>query len=315
MEWLNYHHLLYFWTVVREGGVAPAAERLRLSHPTVSAQIHALEDALGEKLFEKRGRRLVLTEMGAVVHGYADEIFTLGRELQDTVRGRPTGRPLRLTVGIADVVPKLVAKRLIDPARALGQRLSLLCREGDTDALVALLAAHELDVVLADAPLRPGGAVRAFNHLLGECGVSILARADLAGRYRDGFPRSLDGAPMLLPTHATAVRRGLETLFESLGVRPVVEAEFDDSALLKVFGQDGVGVFPAPTAIESEVCRQYDVEVVGRLPEVKERFYALTVERRIRHPAVVALCAAARSDVFPEASVPRPRAVVNTGPT
>jgi LysR family transcriptional regulator, transcriptional activator of nhaA len=298
MEWLNYHHLLYFWTVVREGGLAKAAARLRLAHPTVSGQVHALEDALGEKLFQKQGRRLVLTEMGTLVYGYADEIFSLGRELLDTVKGRPTGRPLRLSVGIADVVPKLIARELLEPARQLGQKVQLVCREDTQDRLLVELAAHSLDVVLSDSPLPPGSAVRGFNHNLGETTVSFFGTRALADRYKKGFPGSLEGAPMLLPTVGTALRHALDQWFDGLRVKPDVVAEFDDSALMKTFGQDGVGLFPSPTVIRSAVRRQYDVEVVGEVSEVIERFYAISVERRIRHPAVAAICATARSRVF-----------------
>lgn len=298
MEWLNYHHLLYFWLVVREGGLAKAAARLRLSHPTVSGQVRALEEALGEKLFVKEGRRLVLTEMGRLVFGYAEEIFSLGRELMDAVKGRPTGRPQRLVVGVAEVVPKLIAKRLLDPARSLTPKVLLVCREDKTERLFGELAAHEIDVVLSDTPLPPGSGVRAYNHMLGECGVSIFARRDLAARARKGFPQSLDGAPMLLPTGATSLRRSLDHWFEEHGVRPDLVAEFDDSALLKVFGQDGMGLFPSPAAIEEEVCRQYDVVRVGRIAEVRERFYAISGERRIRHPAVSAICDSARTELF-----------------
>jgi LysR family transcriptional activator of nhaA len=294
MEWLNYHHLLYFWLAAREGGITRAAATLRLAHPTVSGQIHALEDALGEKLFAREGRKLVLTEMGRVVYGYADEIFRVGRELLDTVKGRPTGRPLRLVVGIAEVVPKLVAKRLLDPARSLSEPVRLVCREDRTDRLVAELAAGGLDVVLTDVPLGHGARVRAFNHLLGESPVTLFAAASLAAQHRRGFPASLEGAPMLLPGPGTALRGALDAWLESRRIRPSVEAEFDDPALLKAFGQDGVGIFPAPTAIEAEVRRQYRVEVVGRIPEVRESFYAISPERRLRHPAVVAISTVAR---------------------
>lgn len=294
MEWLNYHHLLYFWTVVREGGLAKAAARLRLAHPTVSGQVHALEDALGEKLFEKQGRRLVLTEMGTVVYGYADEIFSLGRELLDTVKGRPTGRALRLNVGIADVVPKLIAREVLAPARKLGQKVHLVCREDAFDRLLVELASHSLDVLLSDSPLPPGGAVRGFNHLLSETTISFFGRADLRARFKKGFPLSLTGAPVLLPAAGTGLRHALDQWFDALGVKPDVVAEFDDSALMKTFGQDGVGLFPAPTAISAAVRQQYEVESLGEVREVSERFYAISVERRIRHPAVVAICAGAR---------------------
>lgn len=298
MEWLNYHHLLYFWTVVREGSLAAAADKLHLSQPTVSAQVRALERSLGEKLFAKEGRRLVLTEMGRLVYGYAGEIFTLGRELLDTVHGRPTGRPLRLVVGVADVVPKIVAKRLLDPARSAGETMHLVCREGKPDRLLADLAAHALDVVLLDGPLAPGSAVRAFSHLLGESGTTLFAAKGTAGPYRKRFPAGLDGAPMLLPTDASSARRSLDQWFASHRVQPRVMAEFDDSALLKVFGQDGWGVFPGTTALEREIRRQYGVDIVGRLPEVRQRFYAITVDRRIKHPAVVAICQEARDRLF-----------------
>ena len=302
MDWLNYHHLLYFWLVVREGGVSQAAAVLRLAHPTVSGQVHALEDALGERLLEKRGRRLVLTEMGAVVYRYADEIFSLGRELMDTVKGRPTGRAPRLAVGIAEVVPKLVARRLLEPARALTPAVRLVCREDTAEHLLAALAAHELDVVLSDGPLPVGSPVRAFSHVLGESQVAFFGRRDLAAQYRRGFPGSLSKAPVLLPAAGTALRRALEQWFEARGVRPEVVGEFDDSALMKSFGQDGAGLFPAHLVLEREVRHQHDVEHVGRVDGVRETFYALSAERRIRHPAVSAICAAARSELFREAT-------------
>lgn len=298
MDRLNYHHLLYFWMVAREGGLAPAAAKLRLAHPTLSGQIRTLEQSLGEKLFEKRGRRLALTEMGRIVYGYAEEIFALGNEMVDTVKGQPTGRPQRLVVGIEDVMPKLVVKMLLEPARARSANVRIACREDRTERLLADLASHTLDVVLSDRPAPSGGPVRTFNHVLGECGVTIFAGKRLAAKFRRGFPGSLDGAPMLLPTESTALRRALDHWFDARGVRPRVEAEFDDLALMKAFGQDGRELFAAPTVTEHAVRRQHGVEVVGRLPEVKERFYAITAERRIRHPAVIAICERARSDVF-----------------
>jgi LysR family transcriptional activator of nhaA len=299
MEWLNYHHLLYFWLVVREGGIAQAAAKLRLAHPTVSGQLHALEHALGERLMVKQGRRLVLTEMGTVVYRYAEEIFALGGELMDTVKGRPTGQPLRLVVGIDDVVPKVVARRLLDPALQLGTPVRLVCREDKTERLLAELAAHELDVVLTDAPLPTGSAVRAFNHLLGETDVTVFGTSALAKAHRRGFPTSLDGAPLLLPTTQTALRRSIDQWLDGLGVRPRIIGEFDDSALLKAFAQDGVGLFFAPTAVRDVVRRQYEgLQVVGRVPELTERYYAISIERKLRHPAVVAISRGARADLF-----------------
>ncbi len=300
MEWLNYHHLLYFWLVVREGGVTRAAEKLHLSHPTVSTQIKQLERALGEKLLEKKGRRLVPTEVGQIAYRYADEIFGLGHELLDTVKGRPGVGPLRLVVGVTQAIPKLVARRLLEPALSMKglPPVRLVCLEDQTERLLAELAAHNLDLVLSDTAVPPSSSVRAFHHVLGECGVTIFASKELAARHRRNFPRSLDGAPFLLPTEGSNLRRALEQFFDQHGLRPRLIAEFEDSALLKVFGQDGLGLFPVPSAIEDDVRRQHEVEVVGRLPEVRERFYAISVERRLKNPAVVAICEAARKRLF-----------------
>ena len=298
MEWLNYHHLLYFWVVAREGGLVAAGKVLRLSHPTLSAQIHALEDQLGEKLFTKVGRRLQLTEMGRLVYRYADEIFSLGREMMDTVKGRATGQPVRLSVGIADPVPKHVVRRLLEPALTLPEPVKLMCHEDDFDKLLANLALHALDLVIADSPVPSGSNIRAFNHLLGECGVSVFGSKALAQQHRKGFPRSLDGAPFLLPLPNLTLRRALDQWFGAQGVHPRVIAEFEDSALLKVFGGDGLGLFPGPTAVEAEICKQHEVQVVGRIEDVKERFYAISIERRLKNPAVVAICDAARQSLF-----------------
>jgi len=298
MERLNYHHLLYFWMVAREGTVARAAAQLRLAQPTLSGQIRALETALGEKLFERVGRGLRLTEMGRVVLRYANEIFALGRELAESVKGQPTGRPLRLAVGVADAMPKLVAYRLIEPALALPQPVRLVVHEQSTEKLLAALALHELDVVLTDRVAPPGVSVRAFNHLLGDCGATLFAAPKLAVKYRRGFPRALDGAPFLLPGETSTLRRGLEQWFEKQRIRPRIVGEFDDSTLIKVFGQAGQGLFAAPSIIESSVRKQYGVAVVGRLDKVRERFYAVSAERRLKHPAVIAITESARRELF-----------------
>ncbi len=298
MEWLNYHHLLYFWVVAKEGTIAAACEELMLAQPTISAQIRALENALGEKLFRRSGRYLVLTETGRVVYQYADEIFSLGRELTDTLKGRPTGSPVRFNVGVADVLPKLVAHRLLEPALSLPEKVRLVCYESTQAELLAKLAIHELDLVLSESPIGPDVQVRAFNHLLGECGISIFGPKALADSYRRRFPASLDGAPFLLPTVATALRRELEHWFDAEDIRPAVVGEFDDSALLKVFGQAGAGLFAAPDVIEKEVRRQYGVRVIGRVKAVRERFYAISVERKVKHPAVIAIAHAARNKLF-----------------
>ncbi len=298
MEWLNYHHLLYFWTVAREGSVSKASASLRLAQPTISGQVKTLEDELGEKLFERRGRNLVLTEMGRVVFRYADEIFSLGRELLDTVKSRPTYRPARLKVGLAGVVPKLIAYELLKPALALPEPVELSCIEDEADRLVAALATYSLDVVLTDAPLGRGLSVRAYNHFLGESGVTFFGTKALAAKYRRRFPSSLNQAPMLLPMPNTIVRGGLDHWFEKHAIRPRLAAQFDDTALLKVFGGAGIGVFPAPTVIEAQVKKQHGVSVIGRTTEVVEQFYAISVERRITHPAVRAITEAARSKIF-----------------
>lgn len=298
MEWLNYHHLLYFWNVAREGGLAGASRRLSLAPSTVSKQIHELERSLGHLLFTKKGRRLVLTESGRITFRYAEEIFGLGRELQSTLAERPVGRPLRLSVGVADVVPKLVAQRVLQSVRGIGTPVRLLCREDRPDRLLAELLILNLDVILTDAPAPPQANARAFSHLLGEYGVSFFGRAPAAAKLRTGFPDSLDRAPVLLPTENTMLRRSLDVWLDSRGLRPNIVGEFEDSALLMAFGQRGAGVFPAPTPIAAEIERQYRVTRIGTIPGVRERLYAVSVERRINHPAVAAIRDAARAMII-----------------
>ena len=299
MESFNYHHLRLFWAVAREGNLTRASKKLHLAPQTVSTQIRDFETALGEKLFRRSGRRMLLTDVGHVALRYADEIFSLGQEFREALRGQPTGRPLRLVVGVADVLPKLVAHRLIEPALLLEEPVRIVCREGTPEKLLADLALHGLDVVLSDAPIPPGMNVRAYNHQLGRCGVTFMAQPHLAIRLRKGFPESLEGAPVLLPSEDTVLRRELDEWFDERGVRPVIAGEFGDSALLKVFGQAGAGFFAVPTVIEDEVVRQYEVQPIGATDDVSERFYAISVERRVRHPAVAAICEAARSELFP----------------
>ena len=297
MDALNYHHLRLFWVVAKEGGVSRASQQLRLAHPTVSAQIHALEEALGQPLFTKVGRRLVLTDVGRVVYRYADDIFALGRELVDAVKGKPTGRPVVLEVGICDALSKLAVRRLLEPALHLPEAVRMVCREDRHDRLLAELSSHSLDVVLTDAALSPGSGVRAYHHILGECGVTFFATSELAERHGRNFPSSLDGAPLLLPA-GSALRSALDEWFDAKGVRARVIAEFEDSSLLEHFGQDGVGIFPSPSVVEEAVARLYNVAVVGRTDDVRERFYAISGERRIKNPAVAAICEAARDELF-----------------
>jgi LysR family transcriptional activator of nhaA len=295
MEWLNYHHLLYFWTVARVGTIARAGEELSLAQPTISGQIRVLEDQLGEKLFQRSGRNLVLTDMGRVVYRYADDIFNLGRELMDTLRDRPTGRPMRFQVGVADEVTKIIAYRLLEPAMRLAQPVHIVCRDGASERLLTDLATHALDLVIADTPISPAIKVKAFSHPLGESAVTVFGTAKLAAARRKGFPRSLDGAPFLVPTIGKRLRRTLDQYFEQQGLRPRIVAELDDSALLTTFGQAGAGLFVAPTVLEKEVIRQFGVTVVGRLDSVRERYFAISVERRLKHPAVIAISEAAHA--------------------
>jgi LysR family transcriptional activator of nhaA len=299
MEWLNYHHLQYFWVVAREGSIVKASKVLGLAHPTISGQIHRLEEVLGEKLFERRGRLLVLTEAGRLAYRYAGEIFSLGAEFVDTLKGRSSARPLRLTVGVADVLPPSLVRRFVEPAVRLGDTIRLICRaDKSVEEFVAELALHRVDVVLADGPPSPNLAVRVFPHLLGECGTTFFASPKLASAMRGKFPRCLDGIPFLLPGGPSVVRRALEQWFDAQHLHPRIVAECDDSALIKDFGDEGMGVFAAPTVIDAEVRKHYRVRVIGRAEAVKQQFYAISVERKIKHPAVVAICESARQDIF-----------------
>lgn len=298
VDWLNYHHLLYFWMVAKEGGISRASEKMHLAQPTLSSQIRKLEKALGAKLFDRVGRSMVLTDTGQTVFRFADEIFTLGRELTDTLKGMPGRNSIQLAVGVPDVLPKLVVYQLLKPALEIEEKVQLVCYEGKLNDLLADLALHRLDVVLADSPLTPAAHIRAFNHLLGESGISVFANAELAKKYKRGFPQSMHGAPMLLPTQNTTLRRALEQWFDANEIRPLAVHEFEDSAILKVFGQHGEGLFASPTAIEAEVCRQYRVRAIGHIEEIKERFYAISVERRLKHPAVIKISDAARTTLF-----------------
>jgi LysR family transcriptional activator of nhaA len=299
MEWLNYHHLLYFWAVARYGSVVRASAELKLAQPTISGQIRRLEDVLEVKLFDRVGRNLVLTEVGRTVYRYADEIFSLGQDLVGTLKGRPSLNTLRLTVGVADVLPKVLVQRLLEPAFHIGRPIQLICREDRVvEDFLGELVGQELDMVLADRPLGPGIKVHAFNHLLGECGTTFLASPKLAKSCRTGFPRSINGVPCLLPTGHATVRRALDQWFEAVKVRPALVAEFDDSALMYAFGEEGKGIFPSPSVFEEEFARRYHVQVVGRVKSVRQQFYAISVDRRIQHPAVMAIVTAARQEIF-----------------
>lgn len=299
MEWLNYHHLFYFWVVAKEGTIAQASKELRLAHPTISAQIHRLEEVLGEKLFEKKGRNLVLTEMGRVVFRYADEIFSIGRELLDTVKGRATGRPIRVLVGVSDVLEKSIVYRMLEPAWRLAEHVRVVCREDrSTQAFLAELAVNAIDVLLSDAPAGAGTSVRAFSHLLGECGTAFLAAPALAKACRRQFPRSLDGTPFVLPGADSMLRRALEEWFDSQDIRPNIVAELDDPALAKVVGEAGIGVVAVPDVAAKHIRERYKLQFVGHVAELRQRFYAISGERKIKNPAVIAICEGARKKIF-----------------
>ncbi len=294
MASLNLKHLRYFWAVAANGSIARASQILHLTPQTISGQLRELEDQVGAKLFAKAGRNLALTDTGRLVFSYADEMFRLEGELRDVLGGRRPGSVLTLNVGIAMVVPKLLAYRVLAPALRAGEPIRLVCQEAPLVDLLADLSVHKVDLVLADSPLSPALNIRAYNHLLGESGISFFATGDQAQAYREGFPRSLDSAPMLMPTGSSALRRALELWFERQGIAPNVVAEFEDRALMKTFGAAGVGVFTSPTVLDDDVLDKYGVQIIGRAEDVKERFYAISAERRIKHPAVSAITEAAR---------------------
>jgi LysR family transcriptional activator of nhaA len=299
MPRLNYHRLQCFWAVARAGGLAAASNRLQLTQSTISSQVHGLETDLGEKLFVLVGRRLCLTEIGHVVLRYADEIFALGGELQGAITGKVTKRTQLLRVGVSQVIPKLVARKLLQPAYEMGTDVRLVCIEDRRDSLLADLSKHVLDVVLTDAPASMATGSRLFNHLLGESTVTLFAAERLAQQYRRGFPQSLSDGPMLLPTARTSMRQTIDRWFAERSIVPRVIGEFDDSALLKVFGETGLGMFPAPTVVDEAVQRQYDVRVVGHLDDIQERFFAVTADRKIKHPAVEEVCRTAKIHLRP----------------
>lgn len=298
MDWLNYHHLLYFWMVAREGTILRAAQKLHIGQPAISTQLRCLEESLGQKLFQKSGRTLELTETGRTVYRYADEIFSLGREMVDTLKGHPVGKPVRFVVGIVDVMPKLMARRLLEPALRLSDDLRLVCVENTLENLLSELILHNVDIVLSDTPVTAAFKVRAYNHALGESAVGLFATKEMARRYRKNFPESLQGAPMLLPARSSALRRSMDSWLESKDLRPLIRGEFDDTALIKAFGQTGEGIFPGSLAIQEEINRQYEVELVGEMQGVREHFFAISAERKIKHPAVLAIARTARSDQF-----------------
>lgn len=297
---INYKHLHYFYVVANEGSIARASESLHLTPQTISGQLSLLEENLGEALFNRVGRSLELTETGRLALSYANEIFSLGGELEEVLHNVPDNRPLVFKVGVADVVPKSIAYRLLAPSLELNDTVRIVCRENSIESLLAELALHKLDLVISDGPIPQNVNVRGYNHLLGECGISFFAVPELANELTENFPQSLKGAPLLLPGESTVVQSRLLKWLGKLRIHPRIVGEFDDSALMKTFGQAGAGVFIAPTPIAAEVEKQYGVVVIGKIDEVREQFYAISVERKISHPAVVAITETAREWLFRE---------------
>ena len=295
---LNFRHLYYFWIVAKEGSITRAAERLDVAVQTISAQLALLEQSLGKALLAPQGRRLTVTEAGRVALAYADQIFLLGQQLQEALAETDIGRTMRLTVGISDSLPKLIASRLLDAALQLPNRVKLVCVEDDFESLLGNLSVHKLDVVLTDRPVPSGTTLRVFSHLLGESEISLFGLPELARRYRRNFPSSLNGAPLLLPTRGNAIRGRLDHWFELQEVRPDIVGEFDDNALLNTFGRNGIGLFPAPSALAKDVKEQFGAVPVGALAQVSEQYYAISNERKIKHPAVEAILSAIHGKVF-----------------
>lgn len=300
MPRLNYRHLEYFWHVAREGGVTAAAEVLHVSQPSISAQIRKLEKAIGHELFRREGRSMTLTHEGKIVFDYADEIFRMGDELQKTVQGGLAGRPMRLVVGVAATVPNVVAFHLLGPAFELEDPVRIVVRESRTDRLLTDLASHEIDLILSDRAVPPDSMVRAFSHSLGSSPVDILGPPLLSHRVRDGFPGSLDGEPFILPAEGYALRRSLEEWFEAVGIRPRIFAEIEDTDLVTAFAEAGAGMLAVPSVITPEIRVHHALEIIGRAAGVREDFYAITADRRLEHPAVVAITEGARRDLFTE---------------
>jgi LysR family transcriptional activator of nhaA len=298
VEFLNYHHLRYFWSVAKEGGLTKAAAKLHVSQPTISAQVQALEGVLGEKLFRRAGRHLVLTDAGQQALSYAEEIFSLGQDLVSAMKQRPTARPLRFNLGVADALPKLVTFHIIAPVFHLPQPVQVSCWETNVSDMLLELASYRLDLVLADEPASSGVTTNVFNQLLGESGVTFCAAPSLAARLRRGFPKSLQGAPALLPMSNSGLRRSLERWFHAAGVRPRLVGEFYDASLVNVLALHGLGFMCVPSIVAKEIIAQFGLRALGQTDECRQQFYAITPERKRTHPAVTAITSAAPSSLF-----------------
>jgi LysR family transcriptional activator of nhaA len=298
MEWLNYHHLRYFWTVARKGGVRKAAEELHVSQPSISAQLRVLEESLGQKLFRRSGRNLVLTETGQLVLNYADEIFSAGRELMNAVKQRPGKHPVRLNIGLTDAFPKLIAWQILRAAFRSDEPVHVVCREGELGPLVNHLQAHRLDIVLADEPASSTLKTKTFNHRLGDSGLTFCAVPALAAKLRSNFPQSLNGSPALLPATNMGMRAALETWFDTHEIRPRLVGEFEDSALMEVCSSGGRGFTVVHTVVDRTALKHYNLRVIAKVKDCRSEFYAITAERRVKHPAAVAITEHAYSHLF-----------------
>ena len=295
---LNLKHLRYFWSVATHGSITRASEALFLTPQTISGQLRDLEESIGTKLFEREGRNLVLSETGRTVFSYADEMFRLALELQDVLDGQTPGTAITVKVGVAMIVPKLLAYRVLEPILRMNESINLICHEAPLVDLLADLSVHKLDAVLSDSPINPSLNIRAYNHSLGESGITFFAVPDRVETLKKGFPDSLHGVPFLMPSRGSSLRRSLEIWFDQHNINPRVVAEFEDRALMKAFGERGTGVFTSPKTMENDVIEKYGVRVIGRTDEVKEQFYIISPERRIKHPAVTLITEAARTSLF-----------------
>jgi len=298
MEFLNYHHLRYFWMVARKGGVRRAAEALHVSQPSVSAQLRLLEESLGQKLFRRSGRNLVLTDAGQLALNYADEIFSAGRELMNAIKQRPGKHPVRLNIGLTDAFPKLITFEILRAAFKSDEAVHIICREGEIGPLVSHLQAHRLDIILADEPASSTLKAKAFNHRLGRSGITFCAVATVAAKLRRGFPRSLDGAPALLPTTNMGMRTVLDAWFDKQGIRPRLVGEFEDTALMEVCSAGGRGFTVVHSVIDRAALKHYDLRVIAKVEDCGSEFYAITTERLVKHPAAIAITKHAYTNIF-----------------